>query len=331
MLTTPPSQLRLAIDGGKSKTHAAIVDEHGRELSRSTGPGLAIIETPGGVEAVTASLRETLAGLGGGEAFHTVCIGLNGVLRAGASATALALEAVRRVCESRRFIVTSDVVTSYVGAIGVTPGVVIAAGTGSVILALGDDGAPHAVDGSGPLCGDRGSGYDIGRRGLDSALRFADGLRGSELIFAEVVKMFGGTPQAMNAIYTGSNPSRVIASFSRGVAAAAALGDATALSVWEGAAADLAEGAVAAAAAASLLDTPFTVATAGGLFDVGAVLWEPLARELSQRAPHASLRPGLGGALSGAVKLALSPEPILTGVSTWVDTETSGRREHAGG
>lgn len=331
MVTLRAPHLRLVIDGGKSKTHAVVTDETGLELARSTGPGLAIIQTPGGPEAVTDSLRETLAGLETGGPFHTACIGLNGVLRAGATATSLALRVFQEVCDSRRYIVTSDVVTSYVGAIGVTPGVVIAAGTGSVILALGNDGTPHAVDGSGPLCGDRGSGYDVGRRGLDSALRFADGMRGSELIYAQAVEIFGGTSEALSAMFTSPNPSKVIASFSRGVAAAAALGDEAAITIWEEAAQDLAEGAVAAGRAADLLDAPFSIATAGGLFEVGEVLWEPLARELAARAPLSSFRPGVGGALSGGIRLALSSEPILTGVSTWVETESRGNRVHTSG
>ena len=321
MSTLGASQRRLVIDGGKSKTQAVITDACGVELAHSSGPGLAIIGTPGGVEAVTDSLRETLAGLGVRETYHTACIGLNGVLRAGPTAMAMALHSLKEVCESRRYIVTSDVVTSYVGAIGVGPGVVIAAGTGAVILALGNDGSPHPVDGSGPLCGDRGSGYDVGRRGLDSALRFADGMRGSEIIFAQAVEFFGGTSEALSAIYASPNPSKVIASFSRGVAAAAAAGDATAISIWEDAAKDLAEGAVAAARAAGLFDVPFDIATTGGLFAVGAVLWEPLARELSERAAHSYLRPGVGDALSGGIRLALSSEPIHTEVSTWVDMD----------
>ncbi|MBB5633254.1 N-acetylglucosamine kinase-like BadF-type ATPase [Cryobacterium mesophilum] len=325
-MTTSESSLRLVIDGGKSKTHAAIIDEDGVELARSTGPGLAIIETPGGLGEVTDSLRETIAGLGAQRSFHTACIGLNGVLRAGPKPTALALEALQEVCESRRYIVTSDVVTSYLGALGISPGVVIAAGTGSVILALGEDGLPHPVDGSGPLCGDRGSGYDIGRRGLDSALRVADGMQGSDLILAQVEKSFGGVSGALSAMYTSQNPAKVIASFSRGVAAAAALGDETAVAIWDNAARDLAEGAVAAARAAGLLDTPFTVATAGGLFGAGAVLWDSLARELSERAPMATLRQGEGDALLGATRLALSEEPILTEVSTWADLGSTGHR-----
>jgi N-acetylglucosamine kinase-like BadF-type ATPase len=218
--------------------------------------------------------------------------------------------------------VTSDAVTSYVGALGVTPGVVIAAGTGSVILAIDDDGHAHPVDGSGPLCGDRGSGYDIGRRGIDSALRVADGMQGSEAIFAQLIQAFGGPSEALSAVYTSQNPSKVVASFSRDVAAAANLGDAMAIAIWENAAQDLAEGAVAAARAAGLLDKPFVVAGVGGLFQAGALLWKPLARQLCKRAPAASLRPGAAGALEGGTRLALSDEPILTELSTWVHVES---------
>ncbi len=331
MAISKTPQLRLVIDGGKTKTNAVVTDANGVELARYSGPGLAIIETPGGLDEVTNSLRETVGGLGIHETFHTACIGLNGVISAGPKPTELALKALQSVSTARRYIVTSDVVTSFVGALGVTPGVVIAAGTGSVILAVGHDGLPHPVDGSGPLCGDRGSGYDIGRQGIDSSLRFADGMVGSEQLHAQVVYAFGGTSEVLREMYTSDNPAKVIASFSRGVAAAAALGDATAREIWNKAARDLAEGAVSAARAAGLLDAPFPVATTGGLFDAGDVLWEPLARELSRLAPGSSLRKGTGGSLHGGIQLALSPEPILTGVSMWVDTESGRGHGHISG
>lgn len=330
-MTLNGPQLRLVIDGGKSKSEAVVTTALGVELAHSSGPGLAIIQTPGGLEEVTNSLRSTVGNLEIQGRFHTACIGLNGVLRAGPRATSLALSALQEVCDSQRYIVTSDVVTSYVGAIGTTPGVVIAAGTGSVILAVGKDGASHPVDGSGPLCGDRGSGYDIGRRGLDSALRFADGMRGSEALHAQVVDAYGGTSEVLNSIYTSLNSAKVIASFSRGVAAAAALGDPTALAIWEIAGKDLAEGAVAAAQAAGLLGSPFSVATAGGLFAAGEILWDPLARELSRLAPESSLYPGEGGALLGGTRLSLAHEPILTDISTWVEVGSSEISGHARG
>jgi N-acetylglucosamine kinase-like BadF-type ATPase len=313
---------RLVIDGGKSKTDARIVDDTGRETARATGPGLAIIETPGGLELVTASLRETVARLGPVRDFHTVCIGLNGVLRAGPVATARTVKALRAVTAAGRYIVTSDVVTSFVGALGVRPGVVVAAGTGSVILALDAEGEAFPVDGSGPLFADRGSGYDIGRQGLDSALRVADGMAGSRMIHDRAVEQFGGISEVISEVYASENPTRIIASFSRGVAAAAAQGDPDALAMWERAANDLAEGAVAAARAAGLLTGPFDVATTGGLFTVGPLLREPFARALARRAPLARLREADGPALDGGTTIALSPAPILTGVSTWIDLDS---------
>lgn len=329
MVIPSDSQLRLVIDGGKSKSEAVVTDATGTILARSMGPGLAIIESPGGLEEVTNSLRATVNGLGLDGPVHTACIGLNGVIGAGPHPTALAFRAMKATCLAQRYIVTSDVVTSYVGTIGFTSGVVIAAGTGSVILAIGDDGSSHPVDGSGPLCGDRGSGYDIGRRALDSALRFSDGMRGSEALHAEAVAFFGGMTEAMQAIYSSPNPTKVIASFSRSVAAVAALGDPTALALWDGAAQDLAEGAVAAARAAGLQGTAFHVATTGGLFSAGDLLLEPLVRAFSELAPESSLVQAAGGAILGGIRLSLANEPTLTDVSTWVELGQTAEPSHA--
>ncbi|WBM80084.1 hypothetical protein KIV56_00185 [Cryobacterium breve] len=67
-----------------------------------------------------------------------------------------------------------DSVTSYLGALGDTPGAVIAVGTGVVTLAVGV-GAVARVDGWGYLIADAGSGYWLGRAALDSVMRDYDG------------------------------------------------------------------------------------------------------------------------------------------------------------
>ena len=54
----------------------------------------------------------------------------------------------------------------------------MAAGTGTVCVARRGERLVK-VDGWGSLLGDAGSGFAIGRAGLDSALRHADGRGGS--------------------------------------------------------------------------------------------------------------------------------------------------------
>ncbi|MGV8913785.1 MAG: N-acetylglucosamine kinase [Rhodoglobus sp.] len=319
MSALPISERRLILDGGKTKTEAAIVDGNGSITARFTGPGLPIIESPNGFDGVVDSLRVTIAGLGSPEPFHTVCIGLNGILGTGSGPMSQATQALQTVVHASRYIVTSDVVTSFVGAHGVNAGVVIAAGTGSIILAIGDDGAAHPVDGYGPFGGDRGSGYDIGRQGVYSALRFADGVSGSESIYNQAIEQFGSITAMMSSIYGSDNPTKVVASFSHGVATAAASGDPIAIAIWDRAGKDLAEGAVAAARAASLLEAPFMVAITGGLLRAGSRLQAPLVAELARLAPHARISDAGGGALGGCIVLALSDDDVFPDLINTVD------------
>ena len=322
------AESHLILDGGKTKTAAMIVDAEGREVAQATGPGLAIIWGHNGFELVVESLRVTLSALGGPRNFGTVCIGLNGVLQSSESTLHLAVDALRTVTDARRYIIASDVVTTFVGALGITPGVVVAAGTGSVILGLGSDGVPHRVDGNGPFFADRGSGYQVGSRGLDAALRFADGLDGSAALFDQLRERFGGVSEAVRATYNDLNPVQVVASFSRNVVVAADQGDEFAISIWTRAAKDLAQGAAAAATSAGLVDKPFPVAWSGGLFSVGPLLRVPFEAELGRIAPNARVRQAHGNALSGGVRLALEAEPVLTSVSVWVDVSHSPRIDH---
>jgi N-acetylglucosamine kinase-like BadF-type ATPase len=68
-------------------------------------------------------------------------------------------------------------VTAYAGALGQSPGGVVAAGTG--LIALGTDlDTRRRADGWGHLLGDCGGGAWIGRAGLEAALRAHDGRAG---------------------------------------------------------------------------------------------------------------------------------------------------------
>lgn len=318
MMPTDFAARHLIIDGGKSKTDAIVIDSAGRVLARSQGAGLEIIGSPNGPERVVASLRDTLSRLDFLDSpIHTVCFDLNGV-QAPSQGALIALASVRGLTEARRYVVASDVIMTYVGALGFAPGVVVAAGTGAVTLAVGKENSFHRVDAYGPLLGDRGSGYDVGRRGLVNAFQVADGLAGSPVLYEQMRQRFGGVDPAMAAVYGDINPSKVIASFSKNVAAAAEAGDADSMAIWIGAGRALARGVAAAAIQAELHETAFDVALAGGLFGAGRILRDPFERELRLIEPRAHIQPAAGGALDGGRVFALEESPVWTEVSTWV-------------
>lgn len=306
----------LVIDGGKTKTAVALVDGAGTILATGAGPGLAMIGEPDGRAAVAASLRETLTTVGAVDAeVATAVFGLNGV-HAPSADTDAAADVLRTLVRADRIVVTSDGVLSYVGALGAQPGVVVTAGTGVVILAVDARDEAHRVDGSGPLLGDRGSGYAVGLAGLRSAMRALDGLDGSPALAELLRREYGSGDGAVRIIHASASPTRTVASFSRAVAEAASHGDRAAVAIWSDAGVELARGAVAAARRASLAEE-YVVAWAGGLFAAGDLLVRPFVDELRRLAPRSSAAPARGGAIAGGAIMALSPQPVMGGVCSW--------------
>jgi N-acetylglucosamine kinase-like BadF-type ATPase len=65
-----------------------------------------------------------------------------------------------------RVKVISDVEAAYLGALGERPGIVVIAGTGSIVLGRNSRGRLERTGGLGPLLGDEGSAFWIGKEWL---------------------------------------------------------------------------------------------------------------------------------------------------------------------
>jgi N-acetylglucosamine kinase-like BadF-type ATPase len=180
------------------------------------------------------------------------------------------------------------------------------AGPGGGIWAF--DSAVACVDGWGHLLGDVGSGFWIGRRGLDAALRAHDGRTGGSPVLARLVERDVGPLDRLPelAARAGAGPVAAIASFSAQVAEAAVGGDDVARHIWKEAAVNLADSAVACARRLNPNSTtPIAVSWLGGLFSApDALLLEPFLARIRATFPAADLMPPAGDALAGAARLA---------------------------
>jgi len=308
--------LYLLVDGGKSKTEAVIIDSAGVEIANSRGPGLEIIGSVNGYERVVESLRATFSQLPQNIRFAGVAFGLNGAQAA--PSYSLAAEAISSLVKADRFTIASDVVMNYLGALGNQPGVVVAAGTGSVVMAISRLGAPFRIDGDGPLFADRGSGHDIGRQGLKIAAMVDDGLPGSAALHKAMINRFGTLEEAAASVYGALNPIELVASFSKNVAEAAQAGDEIAVEILRGAAQDLAMNVQAAARRSQLAGAPFPYSTAGGIFNIGPLIEKPFHDFIGQYLPEAEYQKPLGGAIAGAQVMALNKAPGLEQVTTCI-------------
>jgi glucosamine kinase len=309
----------LAVDAGQSEIRAALADD-GRGPRRTgpartaTAPGVRRIGDRVGPDEVGAGLLAALARLGPlPQRVPSMGVGLSGFEAAAEEDLRRVAELLRRGVAVERLAIASDGLTSLLGALGGADGAVVAAGTGTVCVARRGERLVK-VDGWGALLGDAGSGFAIGRAGLESALRHADGRGGSELLLRAAERRYAPLPALSERIYATPAPTATIAAFAVEVARAATAGDRHARAILEQAARELALTACAALDRLFERDEPATVSYAGNVFRAGALVMEPFGRSLRARRPGTHVVAPADDALAGAVLLAglegaLRPEP----------------------
>ncbi|WP_307371302.1 BadF/BadG/BcrA/BcrD ATPase family protein [Microbacterium sp. W4I4] len=98
---------------------------------------------------------------------------------------------VRAVLPTARIAVADDGTLAHARLFN-APGVLLAAGTGVIVIGRSASGELRRFDGWGPLAGDRGSAADVGRSALRAAYLAADEQRDSPLRDG-VARLLGGT------------------------------------------------------------------------------------------------------------------------------------------
>lgn len=260
------------------------------------------IDVPLLVPRIAALLQDT-AHRSGASGFARVAIGLTGLPDLIDDPGEL-VRLLREKVLADEVLMAADALTTHTGALGGRAGVVVAAGTGSVALGTDLQDVWKRTDGWGFLLGDRGSGAWVGQQGLRCALRARDGAHGgSPGLLLRLEACFGDVDQLERQIYRGHGAtSSLLASFAPEVAAVAHAGDPVARRIWWDAGTYLGETAVAAAVAG--LAPRFS--WGGGLFDVGALLYEPFRDEVRRHVPGACLLAPEGDSVTGALALAES-------------------------
>lgn len=220
-----------------------------------------------------------------------------------------------RLCEPygvESVVLAHDAITSFLGAIGDRPGVVVAAGTGAITLGVGVETIAR-VDGWGNVIGDAGGGYWIGREAFDAVLRTYDGRGSATSLTAVVQRRFPDLESAYIELQTNGDWVRVVASFAQEVVLLADR-DAVAASICEEAGRHLAHSAVTAAERIGEASQPNPVISlVGGILSRGAVR-DSCVAALQARWPSFVPFPAKGSALDGAKALGeLKPTHPLSG------------------
>jgi N-acetylglucosamine kinase len=179
----------LGIDGGGTKTVCVLMDNTGKVLGRGIG-GASNYQSVG-VEAAIQSIHSAIykavnEALKSIEAItiKAICLGLAGV---GRPADIQIIQGVVKELQRSNWlpiawdlqpsniIICHDAFIALVGGIGDDVGIVVAAGTGSIVFGRNQQGETHRVGGWGYILGDEGSAYKIAVAGMQSALKSYDG------------------------------------------------------------------------------------------------------------------------------------------------------------
>ena len=180
----------LGIDGGGSKTVCVLMNEKREFLGRGEA-GSANYQSVG-IEAAKFSIESAI-----NQAIikqdsikiDVICLGLAGVGRA------KDIEIIKKIIKeipvtqnikSENIIIYHDAFIALVGGIGNDVGIVVAAGTGSIVFGRNHRGETKRVGGWGYILGDEGGAYQIAVAGMKAAFKAYDG-RG---IYSSLVEDF---------------------------------------------------------------------------------------------------------------------------------------------
>jgi N-acetylglucosamine kinase-like BadF-type ATPase len=177
----------LGIDGGGSKTVCVLMDDLRQVLGRaearpSNYQSIGIKATLQSIQsaihnAVDAAMITNYVNI------DAICLGLAGV---GRTADIEVVKGLVKELQNNKLpinwelqpeniVICNDALIALVGGIGQPVGIVVAAGTGSIVFGRNHAGHTKRVGGWGYILGDEGSAYKIAIAGMNAALKSYDG------------------------------------------------------------------------------------------------------------------------------------------------------------
>ena len=302
------SKYVIGIDGGATKTAAVVCDLKKSILAEAhTGGSNALnigFDTAAQtildlIEECRRTLDCTIS------RFGSIVAGLAGM---GREADRLDMESLlKKIAVERGWHLTdvsveSDARITLEGAFGGKPGIVIIAGTGSLVVAKDAKGAMHRAGGWGRIIGDDGSAYDIGREALRAVAHAIDGTGPKTALTKLLAVNFNLDSQEsiINAVYKNSFDIAGIAPF---VIQAAGKSDAAADEILRKEAFLLADGVGVLLRHVRSKNVP--LAFAGGLLSMNSTYSKILQAILKKRFPKIRFQDPQQGPALGAALLAI--------------------------
>ena len=180
-------KLTIGIDAGGTRTRLAARSPISETDIRLEGPAANLLRAGADRAAsVLAALIRKALPLRAGHELGAVCVGMAG------AGTRRARKALRRrlglllpVLSNTPLKIAHDGVTALEGAFGGESGLLVIAGTGSVVYGRAGDGSILRAGGWGYLIGDEGSGHGLGVRGLRAVAQAFD--EGKETVLSALL------------------------------------------------------------------------------------------------------------------------------------------------
>jgi N-acetylglucosamine kinase-like BadF-type ATPase len=296
----------MGIDAGATKTVCLLADGHGTVVAESRGGG-ANLHAAGeaGVErALGEVIHDALAGRS--MALAAICLGMAGVDRDDEARVVRGI--VQRLGQRSRVLVVNDALVALVAGARDAPGIVIIAGTGSIVYGRNQQGYAARAGGWGHMIGDEGSGYWIGREALAAVMRAEDGRGPATELTPAVLEHFEVTDisRLPRLVYDRDTPRVGVAALGPIVQQTAENGDAVARRVIERASEELVLGARSVATRLEMRGDPFGFYLAGSIFRIIPRLTAEVTRRLVEVAPRSIVETLDVEPAVGAVWLALA-------------------------
>lgn len=301
----------MGVDGGATKTLAAVLDLRERKLhlghGSSSNPDA--VGTAAATDALLKATDEAIARAG-------VSVDLlQGSVLAVAGTDTEAVASQVRASRPSQWLVVNDVVGAWATATGAQPGVGAISGTGSNVFGVGPDGRSWRAGGWGHVLGDEGSGYWLAVQSLKAAIADRERSGPSTALSESAIAFFGveSIEALVSLVYSKPLSKGEIAAFAVETARIAHAGDAVAGDLYGRAAEELAK-QVAAVIAQTGLEGEFPVGLIGSAFKAGRLFVEPLSDTIAQIAPQARVAvvemAPVGGCLLLATRLAGAEQSI---------------------
>lgn len=316
------------VDGGASNSRAVLTTLQGEVLHTVNGPGVNYHEC-GAQNAVSTLYRLFQNCLESARAkpdeCKGLCFGLSGIGRE--HDHNVMTPVLNQKFPPGSYILTSDAEIALSGGSLSDQGILVIAGTGSMVYGKSESGVTARAGGYGALLSDEGSGYRIGMEALRAVIHEAEGLSIPTVLTKKIFESmnFRGMDDLVQWANSPNASKDKIASLAPLVIKASDEGDSVAEDILYSQADQL---ALRVESVYNRLQTPerVDVILSGGILDQASNYWQILRRKIIYLIPGAhvsapKLEPLLGAALYGLshAKVEISSDLIAALRRTFID------------